>query len=632
MYAFNLSRSWNLNLVMDMVHTSVLYTTLYFTFKVGKQMATPKSTLDNFLYTTFLMSSPIINLIHFAKLHSIKKLNYSHGKDILIVTLSGRWTSVAMASINTFKLFYFYSCYKYEYSTKIYQSILVTLNFTSLYFCWCRNFEVGSVKGMIYYKLTKLFETAEGFLILFMFLSFMYFNPDPIIKSFFKLCLLVIVMIYVRRAKRIKDSPQFFGTISGLYPMFFVATIFSFFNFNQLILHHFRDIKEIYEVNDHYFIFTLILGVLCVRFSFHVKMKLLLAHICFTNFKQSMSIEEMLLHLVPRSLVNYKSFFCRYFLDKLVIILDISVRRIFNKDYTFRKSFISSLMRQSAAVRVKMHRMQEIKQGSKAIDAEKHRARALGHRKHPVLLWKEEKSYWYKSMLKSIFQFMIVKSYENFEIIFRIILQIACTFYVYKRTELTYNQDLADIMVIRLTNFPIMLVFTFWVLVSTKINDKIYLERLALWLIIPTFLCLEIWDLYSGCTQTENILLGKYQMIEDVLISLFIIHTLFLVLASHEQKIRSSFLIKLTLKVKHYRARLKHKKSWFIIFEVLYNKMAGFVKYFFCCCMIACALLEVSVFDFLVIFVSVRAITNLEMNGKAWFHYIFKIDIFILTK
>lgn len=96
----------------------------------------------------------------------------------------------------------------------------------------------------------------------------------------------------------------------------------------------------------------------------------------------------------------------------------------------------------------------------------------------------------------------------------------------------------------RWANFPIVVVFTFWNLFTCKIWDVDYLKTFAVVIIIPALFLLELWNAYLYLAK-RLVKKGGLERVEDFMISLFTIHTFFLVTSSKKglMKTKNQFMV-----------------------------------------------------------------------------------------
>lgn len=149
---------------------------------------------------------------------------------------------------------------------------------------------------------------------------------------------------------------------------------------------------------------------------------------------------------------------------------------------------------------------------------------------------KKKKSFYKRAthMTRIFYMKSFIWMSHNFEIIFRIVVQLICTAFIYSKTQAEYSDDFKLMM--RWANFPIVIVFTFWNLFTCKIWDFDYLRNFSVLIIIPTLFLLELWNAYLYVTK-RNLQKAGLGRIEDFMISLFTIHTFFLIQSSKKEKL-----------------------------------------------------------------------------------------------
>ena len=206
-----------------------------------------------------------------------------------------------------------------------------------------------------------------------------------------------------------------------------------------------------------------------------------------------------------------------------------------------------------------------------------------------------------------------------------------CTAFIYQKTQAEYSDDFKLMM--RWANFPIVIVFTFWSLFTCKIWDFDYLRNFSVVIIIPALFLLELWNayLYIIKQKTEKTGLEK---IEDFMISLFTIHTFFLIMSSKKQSLKNKnqFMVQLDLVLKRFKIQVKKYDRTFFKLSYMIRKNSKHLRYFLCSLGIATGLFEATIFDLILMILSLAYIIKKNVNRRSWLNYILYLDFLILMK
>jgi hypothetical protein len=220
---------------------------------------------------------------------------------------------------------------------------------------------------------------------------------------------------------------------------------------------------------------------------------------------------------------------------------------------------------------------------------------------------------------------------ENFEIIFRVIVQLTCTIFIYQKTQAEYSDDFKLMM--RWANFPIVIVFTFWCLFTCKIWDYDYLRNFSVVIIIPSLFLLELWNAYLFVIKRERTK-GGLEKIEDFMISLFTIHTFFLVMSNKKGKMKTKnqFMVHMDLILKRFKVQVKKYDRTFFKISYMLKKNTKHIRYLLCSWGMATGLFEATLFDLGFMFIYLAFIVKTEVNRYDWLKYILYLDGLILMK
>ena len=185
----------------------------------------------------------------------------------------------------------------------------------------------------------------------------------------------------------------------------------------------------------------------------------------------------------------------------------------------------------------------------------------------------------------------------------------------------------------RLSNFPVIVIFTFWILFTCKIQDPRYLRVFSVVIIIPLLFLLEVWAAYLFIIG-QNLPKEGLDRVDNFMISLFTIHTYFLIQDSKENKSanKNSFEVQIDLMKKKYKVQVRKHDRLFFKLEYLAYNYQKIGLYLICCCSIAMGLFEATVFDLGLVILSVRLLMKSTVFRGEWLRYILYLDALIIIK
>lgn len=640
----------SLNLKKDIIRRIVIYTNLFLTFYIGKNEAESDRLIGDPLFNFLSISSIIVSLIHYRQMYKITDLNYSHQKEELIVSHGGQVTSILVMIINFIRLAIFGFFEKHSDGRLTGEELtLIMFNILGVYICYSNNLTFDYRRGIFWDRILTINHRFEYFAILIIFLGVSFFMPEQLIESTFKLCLIGIVLFAFRKIKDKgvhKDlDAEFLDKVSNLYYIYFAIAVVTYFNLQDILSNGIEAISEIYEKKIQYYYVPLFLGILCIRYKFYLRLKLVILHATFNNFPRDMPPEEIFQFEPVMVITRAKSYTVQYFIDNLTSIMDISHSSIFRRNYSFKKSFLSKIMAESTAIRermqlkqlkmLKIHEEDELKNGEKKVKKkntweEKEEIEEEKENEKKGKIFNKLKKKKFFSFFSAIYMKCFVTIFENFEFFFRFTLQILCIVYVYQKTNIDYPNDTKTFM--RVVNFPIIMVITFWNIFTCKVYDKFYLKNFSIFVVIPTLFLQEALNVYFYIVNKERDR-STFEKIEDILISLFTIHTFLLIYSIKNNKMKNVFMMKIEIMVKRFKQDLKSRNKNLEAFSYLIQTFVkSYGHYLICSFGIAGAMFEASVLDIILIVLSLNFITKKTLNQSMWFKYIMYIDFLILAK
>jgi hypothetical protein len=156
-----------------------------------------------------------------------------------------------------------------------------------------------------------------------------------------------------------KKSPKFVTKIAKLWYVYLLMCIVLYFNiFNILIGGGIEGYVLMYEtLNKYKFMYPLILGILCIRYTFYLQLKSMISHTTFNDFSQNLDAEDVFVTFKNKPRVYKSNLIVSYFFNNVMKILKINATDIFTKDNSFKKSFLRNIMSSSVAIREKMQEL-----------------------------------------------------------------------------------------------------------------------------------------------------------------------------------------------------------------------------------------------------------------------------------
>lgn len=633
-----------LRLTKDIMRRIIIYSNLFLTFYVGKNESESDRLIGNMFFNTLSIGGIVLSLIHYRFLYKITDLHYCHETGTLTVYHGGQITSVLVVLVNFLKIIYF----EFIESTgdgiiTKAEQFLIFFNILGIYICYTKTLTYDYRRGVIWYQLLTLNHRIEYFSILTIFLGVSFFMPEQLIESTFKLCLIGIVLFAFRKIKNKgvhKDlDAEFLDKVSNLYFIYFFITVVTYFNLQDILTNGIDAITEIYEKKHRYYNVPLLLGILCVRYKFYLRLKIVIAHTTFTDFDRELTNPEIFQYQPPLVAVRNDSHMINFFINNVVLITDISHVTIFKKDYSFKKTFLTSMMEESSAIRDKMQQFQlknlklsedekELDELNKKEEEEEEEDNEKEEANNKLINTLKNKKVF--TFFKAVYMKTFIYIFENFEFFFRIILQIICTIYIFQKTNIIYPSESKTFQ--RTVNFPIIMVITFWNLFTCKVYDHYYLKNLSIFVVIPTLFLAEGLKVYFYFVNKKTTK-SSFEKLEDIMISLFTIHTFLLIYSTKSNKIKNVFMMKLELMAKRFKHDLKVRNKKFEAFSlVLKTFIKGYGHYAICSFGIGSAMFEASLFDIILIILSLNFILKRRLNRMKWFKYILYIDFLILSK
>lgn len=252
------------------------------------------------------------------------------------------------------------------------------------------------------------------------------------------------------------------------------------------------------------------------------------------------------------------------------------------------------------------------------------RERTLGSFKRPLIqrIW---------SNIKLVYMRTFVWTFENTELVVRVIVQLASALMVYTKTATVYSAE--EKILMRVTSLPIIVVFAFWTLFSCKVSDIVYLKNFSVVLIIPVLFILEILNSYMffiGRLQPKRGL----DRIENLMISLITLHTLLLFnkLKGLSNRITNDFMVDLDLKVKNYKSKLEERSRTLFKLSCLFQMSSWGIRCAICTGILITALFEATVGDAVLALVCLHLILKPKVYRKDWLKKILVLDGLIFVK
>lgn len=625
MIGANFSEKIFTSLIKDILRRIVIYANLFLTFYVGKNESESDRLVKNKWFNILSVSVIILSLVHYKRMYTITDIHYCHDNGTLTVSHGGQITSVIIAVTNIVKIVYFGYTDKGSGDGEMTyaEGVFCVCNLLGIGICYIKMLKFDYTRGVFWHKILIYNHMVEYFVILIIFFGISFFMPEQLIESTFKLCLIGIVLVSFRDNKSklgIKDiDAEFLEKVSNLYFIYFAISVIAYFHLQDLLSNGIEAFTEIYEKKDNYYIVPFLLGILCTRYKFYFKLKTLIYHTTFNDFDCDHSTAEIFLYLPSKPRVTPDSMAIKYFMTNLLDIMQIGVRDISEKSKDF---FMNNIENECPLFKDKLR---QLRASNRKLDP-KNPENKLKKNKFLRRL-KARKTV---TFFQSIYMSMAINIFDNFEFIFRFVLQILCTVYIYKKTCFNYSHDVKTFM--RVINFPIILVITFWNLFSSKVYDHAYLKNFSIFVVIPVLFLQEALNVYFYLIN-RNRSKSAFEKLEDFLISLFTIHIFLLISSIRKNKIKNTFMMKIENTIIRFKQDLKFKNANFEAFILVLKTIAkSWAPYIICSFGIAIAMFEASILDIFLIMVSLNFILEKNLNKMKWLSYILYIDFLILSK
>jgi hypothetical protein len=566
------------------------------------------------------IASFVLALITFRSHYVLRKIIVNKDEREVNIRFGGLLPSAACLAVNIFRYLAFRSLFQsgMPVEQRLSQTtILIAFNFVSIAYSVLYNVSFKHARTLFYIKLSNFWKVVHGGLISYLFVSGIITSANELIRIIYRLvflfvCFKMFRFLEVTNKRLVKLN--FVNKISELKSLFLVMSAFLYFGGFQTIDFLFNGglvSPTFYEKLDLDYLETLILYIICARHNFYYEVAILFEASSYGN-SQDHVLMNALFDKRSKLVIRQRSQFYRYFIERILGIMNVGINDIFNKNHTLKNGYIRNMVKESKDLEEKL------------INFMKSRFANPGSSKGKVSM---------KTKVLDFLKSMMIHLVINIHNLLKMATQIFAMSFVYFQT---LNSNMHDIE--RIVHTCFLFVITYWSIFSYKLNNLISMVKFNTYIMIPTLILncgYSVFKFYN--MKFANKTYGNEnprffeKNTENLLIFSFFGYTLFSSVLARNLIIKNS-MMQTFEEVKVLQSEGIKNSSFGTLSKGLYELFYSNFTFFILSLTIFTTMLEVNLLNLFLMVFSITFLVIESSHQNYWVHYVFFLDLLILIK
>jgi hypothetical protein len=496
-------------------------------------------------------------------------------------------------------------------------TILIAFNLVSVAYSLLYNVSFKHARTLFYIKLSTFWKLVHGVLISYLFVIGIISSSNELIRIIYRLvflfvCFKMFRFLEVTNKRLVKLN--FVNKISDLKSLFLFMSAFLYFGGFQTIDFLFNGgliSPTFYEKLELDYLETLVLYIICARHNFYYEVAILFEASAYGNSQEHV-LMNALFDKRAKLVIRQRSQFYRYFIERILGIMNVGINDIFNKNHSLKNGYIRNLVKESKDLEEKL------------INFMKSRFANVGATKGKVPL---------KTKVLDFLKSMAIHAVLNVHNLLKLSTQVFAMSFVYYQT---LNSDMSDIE--RIVHTCFLFIVTYWSIFSYKLNNLISMVKFNTYIMIPTLTLncgYSVFKFYNVKFASKTYGTSSPGFLErnseNLLIFSFFGYTLFSSIIARNLVIKNA-LMQAFEETKLLQADgLKHTPFGALVrafSELFYSNFTFFIL----ALTIFTTMLEVNLLNLFLMVFSITFLVIESSHKNYWAQYVFFLDLLILIK